>query len=116
MSDNDEIHILEDPNKIEMDIMSVSNTNIIINDIPPEYIYNEMSEEYYNKISMSILRVFADYYGISKKGKKIDLIYNIIEFENDPRNQIIVDNCRKLWLNFNELKNNKVFSKYILKI
>lgn len=115
MSD-DERTMYEDKNKIEMDIMAVSNTNIIINDIGPEYIYNEMSEEYYNNISVSILRVFADYYDIQKKCKKIELIYNIIEFENDPRNQVIVDNCRKMWLNFNELKNNKVFSKYILKI
>ncbi len=116
MSD-DEIIILNDTNQLEIDIVSLTNTNVIMNDFNSiDYIYSEIADDFYSKININILRLFAEYYGLSKKGKKQDLINNIIEFENEPRNKGIVENCKKMWLNFNELKNNKVFAKYILNI
>tara|TARA_Y100000591_G_C21792071_1_gene677145 strand:+ start:1016 stop:1369 length:354 start_codon:yes stop_codon:yes gene_type:complete len=117
MSESDEITIFEDPNRLELDITSISNSNIIMDDYDSiDRIYNEMSEDYYSKININILRLFAEYYGLSRKGKKVDLIQNIIDYESDPTNKVIVDGCKKMWLNFNELKNNKVFAKYILSI
>ena len=117
MSENEEITMFEDPNRIELDITTISNTNIVMEDYDlMDGIYNEMSEEYYSKININILRLFAEYYGLSKKGKKQDLIQNIIIYESDPMNKVIVDGCKKMWLSFNELKNNKVFAKYILSI
>ncbi len=57
-----------------------------------------------------------NYYGLSiRKKKKSDLIDDIVEFENEPDNQFIVDHRKTLWFYWDELSNDEYLSKFVIK-
>ena len=63
--------------------------------------------------------LICDYYGISKSVKankcnKSEIIYFLVNFENDPRNDEIVCRRRNIWFYITEIKNDKFMKKYVL--
>ena len=56
-----------------------------------------------------------NYYGLSiRKKKKSDLIDDIVEFENEPDNQFIVEHRKTLWFYWDELSNDEYLSKFVI--
>jgi hypothetical protein len=69
-------------------------------------------EENYNK--NHLIRI-SQYYNIStRKKKKIDLIQDIVLFENDPTNYDIVSKRKLMWYYISELKEDRFFKKFII--
>lgn len=65
--------------------------------------------------SVKYLSAILDYYEIKKnKLNKKDMISKIVEFEIKSENNYIVENRRRLFENFIELKNDTFFSKFIV--
>jgi hypothetical protein len=65
------------------------------------------------------LLMICDYYDITKKfqlnKKSKDIIISkLVDFENDPENNIIVVDRKKYWFYMTELKRDKFMKKYIL--
>jgi hypothetical protein len=65
------------------------------------------------------LLLICDYYDITKKfqlnKKSKDIIISkLVDFENDPENNIIVVDRKKYWFYMTELKRDKFMKKYIL--
>ena len=78
-----------------------------------EYSREELKQHYEKTYNTNMLKVILEFYGLNKRGKKSDLINNIVDFEiNDDNNEIVVNRMR-LWFYLNELKSNSIFSKYI---
>lgn len=82
---------------------------------------NLYSQYYHYDINFTIqqLLLICDYYNIVKTNKlkkenKINIIYKLIDFENDAKNYDTVIERKKFWFYMNELKNNKIMKKYIL--
>jgi len=56
-----------------------------------------------------------DFYQIKKsKLNKKQMIEKIVEYENNPENNLTVFERKRLFDNYIELKNNKFFSKFII--
>lgn len=61
------------------------------------------------------LETIAHYYSIStRKKRKIDIIQDIILFENDPTNHEITNKRKLMWFYLNELNNDRFLKKYII--
>jgi hypothetical protein len=64
------------------------------------------------------LLIICEYYNLLtkelRKMKKKDLIIQIMMFENDMNNIDIVIKRKNMWNNINELKNDKIMSRYIV--
>ena len=94
-----------DSNNYEMDSNEIDNNEIIAQQInydlnfPLKYINNIM-----------------DYYEIKKsKLNKKQMIQKIVEYESNPENYFSVFERKRLFDNYIELKNNKFFSKFIIR-
>ena len=71
--------------------------------------------DYSQNYNIKKLTHIAKYYNLNiKKNKKEEIIDNIIQFENNPENSIVVYNRKRLWHYLNELKNDNYFSKFII--
>ena len=65
--------------------------------------------------SVKYLSAILDYYEIKKtRLNKKGIISKIVEFEMEITNQYIVENRKRLFENFIELKNDTFFSKFIV--
>jgi len=83
--------------------------NIACNEFMARQIDYELN--YNNKYLVQIL----EFYGLKKnKLNKKDIILKIVEFEIDKENSNIVENRKRLFDNFIELKNNTFFSRFII--
>ena len=61
------------------------------------------------------LETIAHYYSIStRKKRKIDIIQDIILFENDPTNHEITNKRKLMWFYLYELNNDRFLKKYII--
>ncbi len=89
-----------------------------VNDLVADnYNDEQLALEYYYSTNFNIKKLskILDFYNLpTKKLKKQQLIDAIIIFELNVENSIIVAERKRLWQNFNELKNNSFFNKYIL--
>ena len=74
------------------------------------------SSENYENYTVKELNKIGDYYKIknSKKVKKIDIIFEIISFENTFQNTQIVLSRKKMWYYINELKKDAFMKQYII--
>jgi hypothetical protein len=71
--------------------------------------------EYETNYTNKDLGYILDYYGINKsKMKKDEMIQNIIIFEKNPENSLIVYRRKELWYYVQELKDDTYFKKFIL--
>ena len=75
--------------------------------------------DYDTNYSVKQLLLICDYYGLLKevkmnKFKKQELIFFLLDFEENMENSLIVYKRKQLWYFMSELKNDKFFKKYIL--
>ena len=110
-----------DDNSDKNDIDMMMNNESFFSDFKDEYDYFDNDNliaqhvDYYENYNIKMLRHIATYYNILKrKLKKNVLIDEIIKFENDPNNSVIVYNRKRYWYYMNELKNDSYFSKFII--
>ena len=104
--------LMEDVNKEseKKESLSYSNWN---DDMTIEYMNKQI--EYEENYTVKDLHHIANYYEISKrKKKKMELIEDIIAFELDYENASIVEQRKRMWFYFNEIKNDSYLSKFIM--
>ena len=63
--------------------------------------------------------LICDYYGISKmvkanKCNKTQIVYFVVNFENEPQNEEVVLKRKNIWFYMAEIKNDKFMKKYVL--
>ena len=97
-------------------LTAVENTNIIKND---EDVFVSQTLNYEVNFNVKELMLICEYYGISKtvknnKCNKSEIIYFLVNFENDHRNEEIVCRRRNIWFYITEIKNDKFMKKYVL--
>ena len=111
--ENELENILKEINEASLDI----NTNF--------YNYNSESEFMIKLIDYNLnynnkqLLLICEYYGLLKeiktnKMKKLEIIYFLLDFEENIENFSIVNKRKQLWHFINELKNDKFMKKYVL--
>lgn len=69
--------------------------------------------DYSENYTVRQLLKICDYYEIQKKTKKVDIVNDIMVFENNPENKQIVLKRKQLWFYISELKNDKKMRLYI---
>jgi len=78
-----------------------------------DYVAQELN--YNENYTLKQLYRIAEYYDISKrKKKKIQLIEEIVVFENQPENCEIVNRRATLWSYIEEIKQDKYLSKFLI--
>ena len=78
-----------------------------------DYVAQELN--YNENYTLKQLYRIAEYYDISKrKKKKIELIEEIVVFENQPENCEIVNRRATLWSYMEEIKQDKYLSKFLI--
>ena len=86
-------------------------------------VYNDLlfpqTINYIENYTVKELLLICEYYGFAKdlKNKKYNknAIANfLVEFEINPSNNDIVFKRKNMWVNINELKNDKFMKKYVL--
>jgi len=100
---------------IELKHKSNSNRkeNITLSHLDDELRAREI--DYELNYTVKYLTSILDFYDIKKnKLNKKDIITRILEFEMKKENFSIIEERKRLFENFAELKNNKYFSKFIL--
>jgi hypothetical protein len=75
--------------------------------------------DYQMNYTIKQLILICDYYGMLKQVKynkcnKDEIIFLLVDFENDINNEDIVSTRKNMWFYMNELKNNKFMKKYVL--
>ena len=76
-----------------------------------------MKTDYNLNYNLSYLNNIADYYQIKKNGTKKTknyIIDKIVDFEIDKRNKNMVVNRKRMFSIFQELKNDKFFTKFVI--
>ena len=111
--DDNDINPLVDLSAI---LTAVENTTIIKND---EDVFVSQTLNYEVNFNVKELMLICEYYGISKtvknnKCNKSEIIYFLVNFENDPQNEEIVCRRRNIWFYISEIKNDKFMKKYVL--
>lgn len=77
--------------------------------------YMNQQLEYQENYTVKDLYHIANYYDISKrKKKKMELIEDIVAFEMDYENSNLVEQRKRLWFYFNEIRNDSYLSKFIM--
>lgn len=87
--------------------------------------YNSDSEfmikliDYNLNYNIKQLSLICEYYGLLKeikinKMKKLEIIYFLLDFEENNENNSVVYKRKQLWYFINELKNDKFMKKYVL--
>ena len=102
----------------KVNIESEKKENIYMENMWDDNLANEfMTQQFYydENYTMKELYHIANYYDISKrKKKKAELIDDIIAFELDNENCVIVETRKRLWFYLNEIKNDNYLSKFII--
>ena len=73
--------------------------------------------DYESACNVKDLAKICEYYGISKlihKLKKLEIIYQIVLFENDGVNADIVLKRKQLWYYIEELKQDKFMKRFVM--
>ena len=106
-------------NNIINDLLDDFDYTNQINNLTNEEIIESLSIEYKINYNVKDLLLICEYYGIAKELKvqkfcKEMIIYFLVDFENDPLNNTIVLQRKKMWRCMNMLKNDKFMKKYII--
>lgn len=75
--------------------------------------YINMVVEYNNLFSTSEIKKIAGYYGLNTDKNKGILINNIIDFEKDTKNTLLVCKRKKLWAYMEEIKQDNYLKQYM---
>ena len=77
--------------------------------------YLKLQLHYTDNFIVKDLHKICDYYNIDKrKLRKDQLVEEIILFELDTTNLLLVQTRKRLWFYMTELKNDKFFKKYVM--
>ena len=111
-NNNDNSHDLI---KMLDDFDSVNQMNNLTN----EEITEVMFFEYKINYTVKGLLLICEYYGIAKELKnnnynKEEIIYCLVNFENNPLNSDIVLRRQGMWYYISQLKSDKFMKKYVL--
>ena len=109
----------------EIDVTTDNNDYLILLDdfLPNSLTSDEISEimcfEYKTNYNVKELLIICEYYGMSKELKmnkcnKDEIVFFLVDFENDQLNSNIVTKRRELWRCITMLKNDKFMKKYVL--
>jgi predicted cupin superfamily sugar epimerase len=110
--DNDKANIDEIMESLNEEEENINETNNFDNDFTTIYY---LLEEEYNEFTKKELERICDYYKISKRKKrKSELIQDIIIFEQDAKNQEIVDKRTELWYCIEMIKNDNYLKKFLI--
>ena len=105
-------------NNIECYVIEKENNYSIDNNIDNNIDHNEIIAQQINydvNYPLKYINNIMDYYEIKKtKLNKKQMIEKIVEYENNPENNLAVFERKRLFDNYIELKNNKFFSKFII--
>ena len=101
------------------DLLEELNFEDNINDLTSEEIMEILSFEYKKNYTVKELLLMCEYYGIAKelkinKSNKDVIIFNLLNFENNPLNNEIVVKRQGLWYYMSQLKSDKFMKKYVL--
>ena len=111
-SSNEDNSLWEDI-KLTNNSNTYGNNNVNVYDVNDEWSAREI--DYELNYTVKYLTSILDFYHIKKpKLNKKDIIKRILQFEMDKENFSIVEQRKRLFENFIELKNDKYFSKFIL--
>ena len=96
-----------------------NNDNNNFNNLMNEIINNDISEVEidYNNYNVKQLKLIYNFYKTKTKKKnlkKTELINEIINFELNNDNKMIVNKRKQLWFYIKELKNDDYLNKFIL--
>lgn len=75
------------------------------------------AHQYDTEFSVKDLMKICEYYGIHKqcqKCKKMEIIYAILLFENDPTNAHLVEKRKEFWRYMEELKQDKFMKRFVV--
>ena len=70
--------------------------------------------DYQTNYTKKDLDKIADYYNLNKRKKKMELVEDIVQFENDMLNIEIVYKRKKMWSYIEEIKSDKYLSRYLI--
>jgi hypothetical protein len=102
---------------------NADNVDFVFNKIDDYLSKEEISEimcfEYKTNYNVKELLIICEYYGMSKELKmnkcnKDEIVFFLVDFENDQLNSNIVTKRRELWRCITMLKNDKFMKKYVL--
>jgi hypothetical protein len=102
---------------------NADNVDFVFNKIDDylskEEIYEIMCFEYKTNYNVKDLLLICEYYGMSKELKvnkcnKDEIVFFLVDFENNQLNSNIVTKRRELWRCITMLKNDKFMKKYVL--
>ena len=97
-----------DSDEFNYDKINVKDTETDSNNIL------QMQLEYDENYTMMELKRIMEYYGLSKRRKnKATIIEELIMFETNIQNQIIVSRRRRLWHYMEEIKIDNYLSKFV---
>ena len=90
-----------------------------VNQMNNEEITEVMFFEYKINYTVKGLLLICEYYGIAKELKnnnynKEEIIYCLVNFENNPLNSDIVLRRQEMWYYISQLKSDKFMKKYVL--
>ena len=90
-----------------------------VNQMNNEEITEVMFFEYKINYTVKGLLLICEYYGIAKELKnnnynKEEIIYCLVNFENNPLNSDIVLRRQGMWYYISQLKSDKFMKKYVL--
>lgn len=106
-------------NKVEInEIIDLVNKQLEFHPELEDDLFNDITQQqiiYNENFLKKEIEMIADYYGISKRKKtKLELIQDIVLFENDPTNFEISQKRKLMWFYLNELKNDRYLKKFII--
>ena len=103
-----------DREKIDIDeIIGLVNNNSITDMNMDTMIASEI--DYSNNYNIKSLGKILDFYGICKrKLRKDEMVQSIILFEMEICNYELVEERKRLWMNFQELKEHSFFNKFMI--
>ena len=76
-----------------------------------------LAHQYDTAFSVKDLIKICEYYGIHKqcqKCKKMEVVYSILMYENDPVNEVLVEKRKAFWGYMEELKQDKFMKRFVI--
>jgi len=101
------------------DLLEELNFEDRINNLNNEEITEIISFEFKINYTVKELLLICEYYGIAKelkknKSNKDDIIFHLVNFENNPLNNEIVLRRQGMWYYMSKLKSDNFMKKYII--
>lgn len=102
-----------DLSELKNEVFDVNNHTDKSSDWSTDYL--KLQLHYNDNFTVKDLHKICDFYEIDKRKKRKDeIVGDIVLYELDSNNTVIVHNRKRLWFYIEELKNDKFFKKYVI--